>query len=225
MDPRISYGSVVLTRHSAKHGKGKVSRSRNALVAGKKRLNSGVTGAEYRRREQDFVASDDAVKPMEYSLVGRKHMVATDRDGNYHQILVDAGTLSVKTKKPTAQRERVMDYDTEKSVRNFKPLAERSVNCSARGGHNGGTKDKSVSCTVSSSPDVDKVSSMTGQVNLAHDGRHMTKITDTAYAKERLRFQKSMLEHLVKTGRACFMPSERKIRKLRVAALRNAASS
>jgi hypothetical protein len=219
----VTYGSIALTRHSVKHGKGYARHSKNALVAGKERLNTGVTGAEYRRREQDFQLSEDTDSTAEYSLVGRKQKAVLGEDGKYHMVLISAGTLSVKTPKRKQSQERMMDYDRENTDRNFKPLAERSVSCSGRGGDNGGTKDKSVSCTVASSPDIDNVSSMTGQITLSHDGRHMTKMSDTAYAKERLRFQMSMLKRLVQKGKACYMPSERKKNKLRAAALRNAA--
>jgi hypothetical protein len=121
------------------------------------------------------------------------------------------------------QRAREHDYDTQKTVKMFKSLAKSVVSCSARGVNGGGTTDQAVSGRIKRSADVDNVSSMTGVVPLSSDGRHVTKISDKAYAKERQAFADAMLDHLVRTGRACYMPVAKKQRKLRLSALRNSA--
>ena len=220
----ITYGSVANTRHSAKHCNGAVVRSRRAIIAGKKPLNKGVTGAEYRAREAATLASihrGESAHLYDYDF---------DDDGNIIKVLAREETMDMQGCRflapiPKRKHGKVEDYDTEKSIKPFKKLKDCSVNASAGGRHNGGTKDQSVSSTVRRSPDVDSVSSMTGVVSLARDGHHVTKVSDSVYAKERAKFRECMKEHHVQQGRDTWTDGEKKRRRLRKAALRNAAEA
>lgn len=160
----ISYGKVANTRHSVKHATGTVKRSRYAILAGNVHLCSSVSREEFLRRED---ALDE--RPLEY-----------DFNMLYGEIVKKA----VKKAKADV-REHESDRDFKQMFKPFKPLKEPTVHVSAKGGFNSGTKDKSVTCTIAASPDVDNVSSMTGGVSPSHDGRHMTKLMPTAYNRER----------------------------------------
>jgi hypothetical protein len=224
---QISYGSVANTRHSAKHCRGQKQRSRFAITAGSKALGSSVSGSEYRRRECETLAAIHraSLDDREFYMDGRVSMVLKGRDGINRLEVVNEGTLTLREKQATPpQREKVQDYDVcKENVPMFKPLKERSVNCSARGGDNGGTKDRSVSSRVAASPDVDNVSGMTGQVNLSRDGRHKTKVPDSVHLKERTAFMDAIVKHKVRLGLASWMPAVKKANKLRKSALRNSA--
>ena len=220
----VTYGKVANTRHSAKHCNGSVRRSPYAIVAGSKRLGTSITGSEYRLREAETLAKIERgnnAHLYDYDFDDQGNLVRTlareegmDMAGDY--------VLTPISKGKARKHESEVSHD---KVKMFKKLPEPTVRCSARGGHNGGTKDKSVSSTVAPSPDIDNVSSMTGVVPLSRDGRHLTKISDTAYAKERAKFQLSMKRHRVRTGRDTWTPAEKKIERLRKAALRNSASA
>ena len=166
---QITYGKVANTRHSAKHCTGTVRKSRSAIIAGNVHLCTSVSREEILRRE---AALD--LRPVEYDFV------------------VSDGVVVPYEVKPVKQVVKETEHDFKEMFKPFKPLQEPTVKCSARGGHNGGTKDKSVSCTISASPDVDNVSSMTGVISLSRDGHHKTKILDNAYNKERLAFREAM---------------------------------
>lgn len=220
----ITYGSVANTRHSAKHCNGAVVRSRRAIVAGKKPLNKGVTGAEYRAREADTLAS------IQRGNTAHLYDYDFDDDGNIIRVLAREETMDMQGCRflltiPKRKRAKVEDYDTEKSIKPFKELKGCSVNASARGHRNGGTTDRSVSSRIRRSPDVDSVSSMTGVVSLARDGHHITKVSDKVYDKERAQFRACMKEHHVQQGRDTWTDDEKKRRRLRKAALRNAADA
>jgi hypothetical protein len=220
----VTYGKVANTRHSAKHCNGSVRRSPYAIVAGSKRLGTSTTRSEFILREAETLAKihrEQTAHLYDYGLDEQGKLFRTlareegmDMAGDY--------VLTPISKGKARTHESEVFHD---KVKMFKKLPEPTVRCSARGGHNGGTKDKSVSSTVAPSPDIDNVSSMTGQIPLSRDGRHVTKISDTAYAKERAKFKLCMKRQLVRTGRAEWTPAEKKIERLRKAALRNSASA
>lgn len=222
MTATITYGSVANTPHSAKHCRGEVVRTQRSVVASGKRLNKGITGSEYRMRESATLAA--------IHRANTAHLYDYDFDdqGNLTRTLAREEVMDMSGQRLLAplvkrQRERENDYDTQKSVKMFKSLPQSVVSCSARGVNGGGTTEQSVSSRIKRSADVDNVSSMTGQVPLSSDGRHVTKISDKAYAKERTRFMDSMVKRQVQKGKACWMPAVKKANKLRTAALRNSA--
>lgn len=193
--PVISYGKVKTTRHTIKHCTGAPKTNRNrVIVAGTHRLGSSKTRKDYIVQEALTLAQiqrEQTYGEFEYKLTKKGKLTK--------KLVTDTGKVR--------QEECEVWHD---DIKMFKPLSEKPVSCCARGGNNGGTKDKRVS-TVVNSPDVDFVSERTGVVPLARNGRHMTKVADTTVQKERAKFRAQMLHHKVMMGAACYINQDARV--------------
>jgi hypothetical protein len=192
---QISYGKVKTTRHTIKHctGKPKTNRGR-VIIAGAAALGSKKT------RKQYIVDEALTLAQIQREMLYGEFEYKLDKKGKLHKkMILEQGSVR--------QEECEVWHD---NVKMFKPLTEKSVSCSARGGNNGGTKDKRVS-TVVNSPDVDFVSERTGIVPLARNGRHMTKVSCTTLTKERAKFRAQMLHHKVMMGAACYINQDARV--------------
>jgi hypothetical protein len=227
----ITYGSVVTTRHSVKHCKGKVRRTSNAIVAGNTRLGSSKNRHDYIVDEAlalGAIHREHQQPKKKYAIEGQEFMVIKGRDGVYHREMIKSGELvevKLRKKKAAVEKREACDVFKKHTFKTFKKLNEKRTSCSAKGHGNTATKDRSISIQMPASLDVDNVSGMTGMVSLACNTRHMTKVTDKTLAKERAKFQECMKQHRVNEGRDEWTPEEKKNKRLRKAALRNSAQA
>lgn len=225
----ITYGSVATTRHSVKHCKGKVRKTSNAIVAGNTSLGSGKTRHDYIVDEAlslGAIHREHQQPKKQYAVEGREFLVVMGRDGVYHREMISAGELvEVKVRKKQASKPKREECDVFKkhTFKLFKKLSEKRTGCSAKGHGNTATKDKTISIRMPSSPDVDNVSAATGVVSLARNLHHMTKVSDKQLAKEHAKFEYCMKKRRVEKGLDEWTPQEKKVERLRKAALRHLA--